>query len=175
MKTKIFCLSSTLFLAMALAHAQQPLVPAPGQPGQPGLDAFARNFYPPEMIMRNQEALQLTDDQLAYFKTELRKTQTSFTELQWKLEDEAEKLMTLSKAPRLDEQAVLAQLEKVLNAERDIKRTQITLLVRLKNKLTPVQQAILNNLRHMEGKTPEPSPRLRPIDGNDAPSKPSGE
>ena len=155
MKTRLFYLFAILFLTTAMAGAQQPAPPAP-VPGQggPGLDAFARNFYPPELIMQKQEALQLSDEQLTYFKTELRKAQLSFTELQWKLQDEAEKLTTLAKAQRLDEQAILAQLEKVLNAERDVKRAQLTLLVRIKNKLTPVQQGILNNMREM--RTPKP-------------------
>jgi len=159
MKSKVFYLFAILFLTMAMARAQQP-APAPqaSHPQQPGMDAFARNFYPPEMIMRNQEALQLTDEQQAYFKTEMRKAQTNFTELQWKLEDEAEKLLTLSKAQRLDEPAILAQLEKVLTAERDVKRAQLSLLIRLKNKLTPTQQAILNNRRHMDGMAPTPKP-----------------
>lgn len=154
MKTRLFYLFAILFLTTAMAGAQQPApAPVPGQ-GGPGLDAFARNFYPPELIMQKQEALQLSDEQLTYFKTELRKAQLNFTELQWKLQDEAEKLTTLAKAQRLDEQAILAQLEKVLNAERDVKRAQLTLLVRIKNKLTPVQQGILNNMREM--RTPKP-------------------
>lgn len=156
MKSRIFCLLATLFLTIAVAHAQ-PAPPAQPESG-PGLDAFARNFYPPEMIMRNQEALQLTDEQGAYFKTELRKAQMTFTELQWKLQDETEKLMKLSGASQLDEQAILAQLEKVLTAERDVKRTQLSLLVRLKNKLTPAQQAILNNKRRAEAISPVARP-----------------
>jgi len=44
------------------------------------------------------------------------------------------------KQPRVDEQQVLAQLEKVLAAEREIKKEQVTLLVRIKNELTPEQQ-----------------------------------
>ncbi|HWZ42627.1 MAG TPA: periplasmic heavy metal sensor [Candidatus Saccharimonadales bacterium] len=162
MKPRVFCLFSILVLALSMAQAQQPAPPPPpppaGTPGHTGQDPFGHNFYPPEMIMRNQEALQLTDEQQSYFKTELRKTQTSFTELQWKMEDEAEKLVALAKGSKLDEQAVLAQLEKVLTAERDIKRAQISLLVRLKNKLTPAQQAILNNLRHMEALPAAPKP-----------------
>jgi len=70
-----------------------------------------------------------------------------FTELQWKLQDEMEKLVGLAKQPRVDEQQILAQLEKVLAAEREIKREQVTLLVRIKNKLTPEQQGKLSELR----------------------------
>lgn len=158
MKTRIFYFVAILLLTAAMAGAQQPAPAsaaphAPG-PGGPGMDAFARNFYPPELIMQKQEALQLSDEQLAYFKTEMRRAQLNFTELQWKLQDEAEKLTNLAKAQKLDETAILAQLDKVLSAEHDVKRAQLTLLVRIKNKLTPVQQAILNNMREM--RTPKP-------------------
>ncbi len=70
-----------------------------------------------------------------------------FTELQWKLQDEMEKLVVLVKQPHVDEQQVLAQLEKLLAAEREVKREQVTLLVRIKNKLTPEQQGKLAELR----------------------------
>jgi hypothetical protein len=46
-----------------------------------------------------------------------------------------------------DESQVMGQLDKVLNSEREIKRTQIGLLVRIKNKLTLDQQAHLQKLR----------------------------
>jgi hypothetical protein len=41
----------------------------------------------------------------------------------------------------------MAQLDKVLNTEREVKRTQIALMVRIKNKLTPEQQSRLRQLR----------------------------
>jgi len=47
----------------------------------------------------------------------------------------------------VDEQQVLAQLEKLLAAEREIKREQVMLLVRIKNKLTSEQQGKLLELR----------------------------
>jgi len=58
-----------------------------------------------------------------------------------------EKLLSLVKQPRVDEQQALAQLDKVLAAEREIKKEQVTLLVRIKNKLTPEQQSKLSELR----------------------------
>ena len=51
----------------------------------------------------------------------------------------------------MDEQEALAQLDKVLATERDIKREQITLLVRIKDKLTPEQQAKLVEIRNKPG------------------------
>src|SRR6266853_540166 len=159
MKSRLFYLFAIVFLVAAMARAQQPAPEAHPQPQpQANPDPFARNFYPPDLIMQNQEALQLTDEQESYFKTEMRKAQMNFTELQWKLQDEAEKLMKVAKAQHVDEQQLLAQLEKLLNAERDVKRAQITLLVHIKNKLTPAQQAVLDNLRRTRSAAPEARP-----------------
>jgi Spy/CpxP family protein refolding chaperone len=74
------------------------------------------------------------------------KAQTRFTELQFQLQDNMETLIGLLKENPADEAQVLAQLEKVLNVEREVKRTQIALMVRIKNKLTPEQQARLHQL-----------------------------
>jgi Spy/CpxP family protein refolding chaperone len=42
---------------------------------------------------------------------------------------------------------VLEQVDRVLALERDLKRTKIALLVRIRNTLTPEQQAKLNGMR----------------------------
>jgi Spy/CpxP family protein refolding chaperone len=101
--------------------------------------------------MQNQQAIGLTDEQKSYFRTELRDAQLKFTDLQWKLQDEGEKMISLANQAHVDEQQALAQLEKVLTVEREVKRAQISLLVHIKNKLTPEQQAKLEDLR---GKAP---------------------
>lgn len=97
--------------------------------------------------MQHQEEIGISEEQKAYLRSEIRQAQTNFTDLQWKLQDEAEKMMALVKQQKVDEQQVLGQLEKVLAAEREIKRAQITLLVRIKNKLTAEQRAKLDEFR----------------------------
>jgi len=67
--------------------------------------------------------------------------------MQWDMQSEAEKLVQLLKARPVDENAVLAQVDQVLNREREIKRAQISLLVRIKNLLTDSQQNKLMELR----------------------------
>jgi len=136
MKAGILCICAAFLLAAGAAHAQQP-----------DQDPIGQSFFAPELVIQHQEAIGLSAEQKDYFKTEIRAAQLKFTELQWKLQDEMEKLVTLIKQPRVDEQQILAQLEKVLAAEREIKRQQVTLLVRIKNKLTPEQQAKLSELR----------------------------
>ncbi len=115
---------------------------------QPPDDPFRDYLFPPELVMQNQQALGLTEDQKNYLKTELRQAQQRFTELQWKLEDEMERLRLLLKEHTVDEPKALAQLDKVLAAERDIKHTQIALLIRIKDHLKPEQQARLQEIQN---------------------------
>ena len=136
MRAEILCICAALLFAAGAACAQQP-----------DQDPLGQSFFAPELVMQHQEAIGLSAEQKDYFKTEIRAAQLKFTELQWKLQDEMEKLVTLIKQPRVDEQQALAQLEKVLATEREVKRQQVTLLVRIKNKLTPEQQAKLSDLR----------------------------
>jgi len=104
---------------------------------------MAENLFPPELVMAHQKAIDLSDAQRASIRAELLKAQTRFTELQWQLQDAMEGLVSLLKQSSVDEAQVMSQLDKVLTSEREIKRTQISLLVRIKNKLTPDQQAYL--------------------------------
>jgi Spy/CpxP family protein refolding chaperone len=137
MRTRFLCVCVLLFFAAGAAHGQQ---------ASP--DPIGQNLFAPELVLQHQEAIGLTAEQKDSLKTEMRQAQLKFTELQFKLQDEMEKLITLITPSHVDEQQVLAQLEKVLAAERDIKREQVTLLVRIKNKLTPDQQAKLADLRN---------------------------
>ena len=136
MRVEILCICAALLFAAGAARAQQP-----------DQDPMGQSFFAPELVMQHQEAIGLSAEQKDYFKTEIRAAQLKFTELQWKLQDEMEKLVAQVKQPRVDEQQALAQLEKVLASEREIKRQQVTLLLRIKNKLTPEQQAKLSELR----------------------------
>ncbi len=136
MRREVLCVCAVFLFAAGAAHAQQP-----------EQDPIGQSFFAPELVIQHQEAIGLSAEQREYFKTEIRQAQLKFTELQWKLQDEMEKLVTLAKQPHVDEQQILAQLEKLLASEREVKREQVTLLVRIKNRLTPEQQAKLAELR----------------------------
>jgi Spy/CpxP family protein refolding chaperone len=104
-------------------------------------------MFPPELVMARQNAIGLSDAQKMYLRAEILKAQTRFTELQWQLQDAMEGLIGLLKQSKADETQVEAQLDKVLASEREIKRAQIGLLVRIKNNLTEEQQHRLQALR----------------------------
>ena len=129
------------------ARPHQPGQPQqPPQPGQPP-DPIAENFFPPELVMQRRHELGLTDEQRAAIKDEAIKASTRFSELQWQMQDEMETMANLVKGVSVDEQKVLAELDKILNIEREVKRTQLTLSIRIKNKLTSEQQMRLHELQ----------------------------
>lgn len=136
MRAHVLWISFLFVIAAGVTRAQQPAD-----------DPIGQSFFPPELVIQHQEAIGLSAEQKDSFKAEIRQAQLKFTELQWKLQDEMEKMVSLVKQPRVDEQQVLAQLDKVLAAEREVKKEQITLLVRIKNKLTSEQQSKLAELR----------------------------
>lgn len=141
-KRGAFCVPAAWILAaVGFMAAQQP--PQPPQ----GPDPIGENLFPPDQVLSNQKTIGLDEAQKNFVRSEVLKAQTRFTELQFQLQDAMETLAGLLKQSPADETQVLAQLDKVLNAEREVKRTQIALMVRIKNKLTPEQQARLRQLR----------------------------
>jgi Spy/CpxP family protein refolding chaperone len=127
--------------------APRPVPPASGQP-----DLMEENLFAPELIMQHQKALGLTEEQRTAIRGEMQKVMPRFTDLQWQQSAEAEAMVALLKKERPDEKEVLAQLDKLLNVENEIKRLHTGLLVRLKNSLTPQQQARLRGPTLQPGK-----------------------
>jgi Spy/CpxP family protein refolding chaperone len=118
-----------------------------GQSSQPGDDPIAQNLFAPELVMQYHLEIALSDAQAKAIKDAITKAQSKFLDTQWESQAETEKLVLLLKAKPVDETAVLAQLDRVLALEREIKKTQISLLVRIKNVLTEAQQNKLIELR----------------------------
>jgi Spy/CpxP family protein refolding chaperone len=68
-------------------------------------------------------------------------------EVQFKLAAEGQKLVGLLQGATIDESQTLDEVDRILALEREMKRAQVGLLVRIKNALTPVQQAKLMQVR----------------------------
>jgi Spy/CpxP family protein refolding chaperone len=138
----------------------------PGPGARPPLNAprgdpFMESFFPPELIMHHQRAINLSDDQRKRLIDIVQKSQPQFTEAQWQLEAEQGSLNALMKAERADEKQILAQLDKVLKLESDMKRGQLMMLVRLKNELSTEQQTKLREMMprpRMSGPNPNAMP-----------------
>ncbi|SRR5713226_1860017 len=140
---KVLGLLGLLLLVATSSWAQQP--PGPVHPIP--VDRLGENLFPPDLVMQHQQALGLSEEQRTFIKGEIQAAQVRFTELQWQLQSEMETIVALVKQERVDEQRTLAQLDKVVALEREIKRTHLALLIRVKNSLTADQQAKLQATR----------------------------
>jgi Spy/CpxP family protein refolding chaperone len=157
MKARLCAVIAAFVVAAAAWSQPQPPpgggnAPASGfgmqsQAGPPHGDAMMENFFPPELVMRHQKDIALTADQQTAIRAELQKTVAKFTDLQWQQSAEEETMQALVKQDHPDEKEVLAQLDKLLAIENDLKRIQLGTLVRIKNILTPEQQTQLTELK----------------------------
>jgi Spy/CpxP family protein refolding chaperone len=138
MRNRFWSLAASLLVLGSLLYGQHAASP----------DPLENLLFPPELIMSQQNAIGLSDAQKTYLYGETQKAQARFTELQWQLQGAMEGLVGLLKQPKADEAQVIAQLDKVLASEREVKHAQISLLVRIKNNLTAEQQHRLQTLRN---------------------------
>ena len=109
-------------------------------------DPLAGAFFPPEIVLMSGEQIGLTQEQRETFRAHVEKIQPRSSELTERLTHETAALSTLARQERVDEAALTAQLDKVLDAERDLKHLHIGLLAWIKNFLTPEQQAKLKEI-----------------------------
>jgi Spy/CpxP family protein refolding chaperone len=119
--------------------------PQPGRPNPP--DPFGRFVFPPELVMQHQAEIALQDSQRVAIQQAIQNAQGKFLEVQWKLSSEGEKLARILQSPTVNEAQALDQVDRILALEREIKRGQMALVIRIKNALTPAQQAKLDALR----------------------------
>ena len=112
-----------------------------------GADPLGDSFFPPELLQRAQEEVPLTDEQRQHIQEEAEKMGARFRELQERIQKEADALAVLVKPERVDAPAALAQLDKLLDAEREMKRAQVGFMLAIKNQLTPGQQTKLTAFR----------------------------
>jgi Spy/CpxP family protein refolding chaperone len=120
-----------------------------------------RSFFPPELVMRNQKAINLTPEQQSAIRSEMSQTTSRFNDLQWQLSAEEEALDSLVRGDVQDEKQILAQFDKLLLVEAELKRTQLSMLVRIKALLTPEQQQKLGELKK-QGPSGDPEHRPPP-------------
>ena len=141
MRTLLGLLAALVLSAHALA-----------QNAPPADDPFARYVYPPERVMSHAMEIGLDETQKTAIRNEVQKVQGKFLDLQFELQGESEKMVRLLQEKPVDEAKVLAEVDRILALEKDIKKTQISLLVRIKYVLTPAQQAKLDELQRSTGR-----------------------
>jgi Spy/CpxP family protein refolding chaperone len=155
MKTLSIALGLLLTVGVA-ASAQEPICMIDGArrpPQECGMaaaradDPLARYLFPLELVMAHQQAIGLTERQRMAIQQAVKDAQGKFVDVQFAMSGEMEKLQRLLSSTTPDESDVLDQVDRVLGLEREIKRAQLALMVRIKNQLSDQQQAALQRLR----------------------------
>ena len=147
----------TLLLLSLLAFAS---VPGSAQPPTVVVrqadqgDPLARYLYAPEFVFDHQQTLGLSDAVRQKIQDAVVEAQRVFVGLQFVISKETETLYRLLRAGSVDEAAVLRQMDQMLGPEREMKRTQLTLMIKIKNALTPEQQKLLDKIREQGGGGP---------------------
>ena len=139
MKTRMLALTVATVIALTAA----PALRAQDSPEK----QLEKQLFPPELVMQQSQRIGLKPEQRETITQAIQQTQHKLVDLQWRMQAEAQKLIELLQAAQADEAAVLAQVDRALAVEREVKRAQMTLLIRIKNALTPEQQATLRTLR----------------------------
>jgi Spy/CpxP family protein refolding chaperone len=130
-----------VFIVLAAA-CPLPAADAPGAAADP----LAGAFFPPELIVLARDRMTLTPEQRNAFRDRVEKTRLRGDELRARLERETAALAAIAKQERVDEAALGAQLDKVLDVEREAKHLRLGLLAAIKNLLTADQQAQLRSI-----------------------------
>ena len=118
--------------------------------GGPEHDALAELLFPPELVMQQQRNIALRPEQRTSITRAMQELQSKVLELQWQMQDESQRLAELLEKPTVDQAAALAQVDKVLGVEREVKRAHLGMLIQVKNVLTAEQQAQLRQVKGRE-------------------------
>jgi Spy/CpxP family protein refolding chaperone len=128
-------LAAVLVCLAATARAESPT------------DAVAAKLFPPELLMAHQQELGIDERQRETIVKEVQALQARVVEIQWQMHAAVSELVKLLDAARVDEARALAQADKVMGLERDVKRTHLGMLIRIRNLLTDAQRAKAAALR----------------------------
>jgi Spy/CpxP family protein refolding chaperone len=130
---------------MAVGFAQGPQAQR-----RPQADRLQDLLVPPDLVMRNQQAIGLTAEQQTAILKEISTAEAEFTQLRWTLQREIGTLVDLLQRPGVDEATVLSQLDRVLDLESRMKRARFLMAFRVKSHLTDEQVRMLDRIRDQQ-------------------------
>src|SRR3989442_1902545 len=97
--------------------------------------------------MQHQQDIGLRPEQRAAIPKAIQDFQSKVVDLQWRMQEQSQRLASLLEKPAVDQTAALAQVDEVLGVEREVKRAHITLLVNIKNTISAEHQPKLDAAR----------------------------
>src|SRR5207247_847530 len=91
------------FVLLALATAKG----GAQQPPQAPEDPLARILFPPELVMQHQQDIGLRPEQRAAITKAIQDFQSKVVDLQWRMQEQSQRLATLLDKPAIDQTAAL--------------------------------------------------------------------
>ncbi|MGQ0703538.1 MAG: Spy/CpxP family protein refolding chaperone [Gemmatimonadales bacterium] len=114
-------------------------------------DALEQHLFAPDFVLQHASAIGLEAAQRTEIANAMKAAHGEMLDLHLQMTDRSGELLKLVGAARVDENAVLAQVDRVMALEREMKRKQMQLLIRIKNTLSQEQQDRLRELRKRDG------------------------
>jgi hypothetical protein len=132
-----------IFLVLAVASLGMGVALAAG----PKEDVFKGKLFPPNVILEHRAEIGLSKAQFKAIRAAVVEVQAGVAEHEWDMQEAYQVLMQeLDKSP-IDESRVMENADKALLAENQVKKKQMSMLVRLKNLLTEEQIAYLESVQ----------------------------
>jgi len=127
--------------------AEPPGAIAPVSHDAPSAASLEDHLFKPGDILDRQEALALTPTQRDAIVDDVRTTQAALVDVDAQLRAQREHLAQLLAPTHIDEAEAARVSAELIQSEGQVKTLHLALLVRIKNRLTPAQQAQLRGQR----------------------------
>ena len=110
-------------------------------------DVLKELVPPPRLILRYQDELGLTDEQKDALKQVLKDAQAASLDLEFAVQEEAQKLAKMIAADKIDVDRALKQADKLMAAETALKRVKLEMMLKTKALLTSAQLKKIDEFR----------------------------
>jgi len=133
-------------LAIAALVAILPWAAQAADPGKDKDEWLRGKLFGPELILKHQGKLKLSEKQLDAIGAELKRVQSQVAESDWKLLVVAGELQELIDQHPVNQKEVMARVSRVFEAENLKKRLYLEMLINIKNALTGEQVKYLRDV-----------------------------
>lgn len=110
-------------------------------------DRFEKAFFDPQLVLQRSKEIGMTPQQRTAILEVIKKAQIELVPLQMDMAEPALELVEMIEGVKVDEAGALAKADKMLKIENEVKKVQMSLLIRIKNLLTKDQQDRLRTIR----------------------------
>lgn len=116
-----------------------------------GMGALKAAFYPPKLVMRHQNDINLTEDQKETILSLINSNHSAHSRIRWDLQSKMDEMRDLVSQNDVDLQQANEKLDEILALEQQLKKMQLSALIQIKNTLTEEQEQQLDAFKAQLG------------------------